>query len=55
MEYIPIYLGLIFLLLCIMVAVEGSKRHVGAPLAFIVSFVTTPIIGLIVVALSRRL
>lgn len=38
-----------------MVGIEGSKRHVGGILAFIISLVTTPIIGMIVVALSRRL
>lgn len=55
MENIFIYIGLIYIILCVMIGIEGSKRHVGFPLAFIISLGLTPIIGVLVVSLSNRL
>jgi hypothetical protein len=45
---------LIWLILMIVVTNMGSKRKIGGGLAFFISLLTTPIIGLIVVALSDK-
>jgi len=51
MAYI-IFIVALYLALCAGVGVLGEKRHIGAGLAFFLSLILSPLIGLIIVALS---
>lgn len=44
-----------YLLLCFLIASSGAKRHIGYTASFAISFLLSPVIGLIVTALSSRL
>jgi hypothetical protein len=49
-----VFIVALYLALCAGVGVLGEKRHVGAGLAFFLSLILSPLIGLIIVALSSR-
>jgi len=51
MAYI-VFIVALYLALCAGVGVLGEKRHIGAGLAFFLSLILSPLIGLIIVALS---
>ena len=45
---------ILWLGLSILVGIAGGKRKIGGPAAFLISLLLSPLIGIIVVALSEK-
>ena len=49
-----IFVVALYLAMCAGVGVLGEKRHIGAGLSFFLALILSPLIGLIITALSPR-
>ena len=54
MNDIFFYLIAMYLCICALIGISGSNRQIGFVFSFLISILTTPIVGLIVTALSSK-